>query len=1259
MIWYLFKILALLIFSFVVLVSYYFVFPWHVEDFNWYFSYFIVIWIIYWIYKYFQLNKSSEVAIFTPLKIVWIFLINLLILSIYFFNLGWYNLWNWIELFFKILFFSSLPIVILSITTSLWDKITSKIPNIDLFWDTWKILLSITLGLFSFLFLLTIFASIGLYNLLVVIIILLLMIIISYKNFIELFKKIIKQEYTFNIKEWSYMKFLSLEVFFFIWFIVLWTALISIYRPYPIWWDDLGVYMNVPHLMSESWSLSGFWWMISWQIFTWIWYMFKVPTFAFFINISGLFLSFFALNKIFSEFLNDKINKSFFHLPSMLSTLFIALPMVVFQTSKDMKVDEWLFFISIVVLYFIYKYYLLIKEWTKVNIIYIFIIWLLVWFAFTIKFTSLLLIVWLLSLISYTRLWLLWLFWYLWIFFWIFTIWNLWIMMNVIINPIWIEWFETFFWIFSVLFWFILILIWLYNNKLVAKKYLLEVFILILWIFVSILPWISKNLIESYSNITISSLLNWKSDHFNPDFTSFERKTISDKTEDLINSKLPTNDPDLMRYFGYEKGILNFINMPWNLTMQKNQGNEFTDIGFLFFALLPLIFIFLPYKNKNFAYFFVLLSIFQLLLFIRPWYNVVNKIDYNWTSSWSLYWVFTENNYLFNDKFWKENIYDIEFNSYVNDSIIETWLVEEEIKIKTDNYINTLIKDEAFIEFQKLNKHKQTQDSFNKIYSELSKSYSNNYKDYFDNIYNEEFYKLKDLLYNNFYLELSNKVKGEDNTDWISFLSVPLNENDYEYISHLANIYSKTSIFIPEDIVSLNELLIVNNSSENEIKEINNLWKNQRTLNGSLIDSFAKINLPLGYAYIFILFFIPVLFLLFTLKSDDKIIKLFKLNLVFASVYTFLWLISSFWIVWYWITMYFSFLLMIWISASYIWKYNDDENENTYLFKLIGSFTFICIFIIYFWNSVIPHTFTNLKNASFEPYKTWNMTHSEAIFRYHPDYKVTLFTLNIDSSKKEEFLNETINEEILEKNPWLEKKEIVEVFEILWKYKSDDWLLKIYAKQSLEKIYKWILNPKEEYKNKEIVYRVWTFLRYYISENNKRLLEDSLLFTYNDYIHWDNNSITTSRFRKLWVNYLLIDLNAATIDKSDDHLLTNRYEKILKTFTSNNLELIETDSICLQLWLDKYKESKDIDEYMILAWTNYESYDIEWKQISRSRKLASCIKYIDFLLENDQITENKYKYLLPFKNHFANNEKSIEAINALIKRPYKALFRVK
>jgi len=46
---------------------------------------------------------------------------------------------------------------------------------------------------------------------------------------------------------------------------------------------------------------------------------------------------------------------------------------------------------------------------------------------------------------------------------------------------------------------------------------------------------------------------------------------------------------------------------------------------------------------------------------------------------------------------------------------------------------------------------------------------------------------------------------------------------------------------------------------------------------------------------------------------------------------------------------------------------------------------------------------------------------------------------------------------------------------------------------------------------------------------------------------------------------MLVDLNAATIDKDERRNLTSRYEKLLSFFKTDGVELVASDSICLKL----------------------------------------------------------------------------------------------
>ena len=128
MISYLLKIFTLIIFSWII-IFYYYSNGAHVQNFDWYLPYIVSVLIVYWIYKFFSLSGTLiEVKkTFTPLQIFWYFLVHLLILSILFFyykwNLFWTAFWNGITLFFKIISYTSVPLIISLVCLAFWKNI--------------------------------------------------------------------------------------------------------------------------------------------------------------------------------------------------------------------------------------------------------------------------------------------------------------------------------------------------------------------------------------------------------------------------------------------------------------------------------------------------------------------------------------------------------------------------------------------------------------------------------------------------------------------------------------------------------------------------------------------------------------------------------------------------------------------------------------------------------------------------------------------------------------------------------------------------------------------------------------------------------------------------------------------------------------------------------------------------------------------------------------------------------------------------------
>jgi len=65
-------------------------------------------------------------------------------------------------------------------------------------------------------------------------------------------------------------------------------------------------------------------------------------------------------------------------------------------------------------------------------------------------------------------------------------------------------------------------------------------------------------------------------------------------------------------------------------------------------------------------------------------------------------------------------------------------------------------------------------------------------------------------------------------------------------------------------------------------------------------------------------------------------------------------------------------------------------------------------------------------------------------------------------------------------------------------------------------LYKNILYPKDEFQNDTNIYRIGTFMRYFVVNNYKRMYEDSLVFEFQKYFYDENNlDISLERMRDI------------------------------------------------------------------------------------------------------------------------------------------------
>ena len=1082
--WYALKLFITTIFSLLIMYFYYIVFPFHQPElWNPYlYIYAAIIGFIYICYKCFYIWLGYREIVFTPFKIFLWFCVHLFLLSWFFFVVNDMPFTSWIILFFKILFFTSIPFLFFLIFHSFGSRILSFYKIFSTESQIFQFFTSIGFGFFSFIFLVTIASFFWFYNQAAIILLLWIFSILSYK---ELWKwlqflcsyKITFQNHSFaspKISEKVNPYLLSTEFLFIVlsWLIAI--NLISVMRPFPIGWDDLGVYMNYPKLLAQAGWMIPLGQMTSWQFFTGIWFLFWSQTLAFFINSFSWILAWTGIFLFIKWLVSDRTDKkTYINIPLLWAAIFLAMPMVIFQIAKDMKLDIALLFISLVPIFMLCYIFSKKDNSFSHNKIYYLIIGILLWFIFSIKVTSLLLIIATLWALFFSHLRILWFIGYLAIFFAVFTKLGLWNLMNVVYPSNNLD-FINYFSLISLCIWIWCILYAAFPKKLDVSVELTKKFgVLLLWMLIALSPWLIKNIADlGITDVPVSRLIWWEVERFSPDYSLIYSEIELEKIEEAdaysrINTSGKTDNEDFGRYFWYEEWINNYIKLPWNLTMQINQGWDFTNISYIFLALLPVLLLFLPYRRKYTEYTIVWILLFELFL----------------------------------------------------------------------------------------------------------------------------------------------------------FLNFPSNQ--------------------------------------------------------LLTDIFASVSLPLWYAPLLWFFLLPLLFFSATLDKRSYIVKLFMLNLAFTIIYIFLWNISAFWVVWYGIVMYVTLILMVSICFYFLSSY-DSDNENWLHF--FWSIIVFCIVSTYFVVSSMPMMMNNLQQASYPEYKLGAVNEDESIFIAHSDYLPILFELNINEESKQEFLSyyKKSIQQIL--GQWQYNPEFAKVVananSVKWLLEFFDWIeslqnkdielivLKSELKSIRRDMYNRVIYPEKENRNHSSIYRMWTFMKYFISENNSRLLEDNLITKFDKYIYDENPDITVSRMKTLWLDHLLVDLNAATIDQDPRRDLTRRYEGVLKTFTSSQMTLIETDSICFNVAIEKYRSDRNMEEYITLAWVNYDSYT-EISKISRGEKLQACHTYILKLFQSGEVTTEKNAYLLPLYQYLQRKNIDISDdvvilrfLRQFVRGGYKVLFKI-
>lgn len=294
--------------------------------------------------------------------------------------------------------------------------------------------------------------------------------------------------------------------------------------------------------------------MYAWQLITGTGFLFSHNAAqAFYINQFGSILAVIAITLGLSTLFDTRGKKIFLSLPLILATVYYVMPMTVFHHSKDMKLDPALFFVSIATFM---TFFAFIKksvssdgkeENTFLRILIL--TGILLGFAFSIKVTSLMLILGILGLLAYRFLSLWGYLGFFFTFLAIFTGLNLWSVMNVwmpkdsgLLHTI----------ALSLLLLGIASFVVAYRGRgqtsfVVYMRYSV---VLILAFFVGLSPWIIKNTSEvkpwqasgDAKNLVMQSMLSGSGAGFQPDFTRImSQSEYDEKTNILKNTNISSD----------------------------------------------------------------------------------------------------------------------------------------------------------------------------------------------------------------------------------------------------------------------------------------------------------------------------------------------------------------------------------------------------------------------------------------------------------------------------------------------------------------------------------------------------------------------------------------------------------------------------------------------------------------------------------------------------------------------------------------------
>lgn len=458
-----------------------------------------------------------------------------------------------------------------------------------------------------------------------------------------------------TVKEWVWDKKTSFTLSYLSVFlllaalVVLSINLVAAISPYPIGFDSLTVYMNIPSLISEYGSLVEGFQPHYWSLITSLGYVvFDSNSIAQYLGVLPGILSIFVVYRIARYFVG--IDWSIFA-----AVIFYLIPVIVWQSSIEIKTDLGLLFILLTAVLMVVDHYrgktLDVfpigdkNPLSKGDLILWGTVGALFGFALGIKLTAFITI---LSLVVF-----------------LFYIYSgrylasaaffaaiavvfgmeLYGFANLDISTI-----EKYVFIASTGAVSIVLFVWavLKKRESLLKPFKLSV-VLMLFAGIVFSPWVGKNIAE-HGAISISSLINSKDPTFellgsHPGLNQRDqmpRPMLMNSWEEsewvnsepsvtfVVSEEGPTGkQEEINRYLGYEGGAMRFLTLPYDLSMQANVSLFATHIGVIFLGFFPLILLF--FRREGLAPFILKLAFILLWMSFSVWsvHNTDNVLSYS------------------------------------------------------------------------------------------------------------------------------------------------------------------------------------------------------------------------------------------------------------------------------------------------------------------------------------------------------------------------------------------------------------------------------------------------------------------------------------------------------------------------------------------------------------------------------------------------------------------------------------------------------